>query len=47
MIFAVDLKVLAKAIDPLGEQRNLHFGGAGILGGTAELRDDFAFSLAG
>ena len=38
-------KVLAQSIDPLGEERYLNFGGAGIRRVAAKLRDDSAFFL--
>ena len=38
-------KVLTESIDPLREERNLNFRGAGIRRVTAKLRDDSAFFL--
>ena len=45
MIALVCGKVLTQSIDPLREERNLNFGGAGIRRVTAKLRDDSAFFL--
>ena len=38
----VSREVVAKASDPFGQQRNLHFGRPGVLGPAAELREDSA-----
>jgi hypothetical protein len=47
MIALVCGEMLAKSIDALGEQRDLHFRRAGIGWSAAELREDPAFFLTG
>jgi hypothetical protein len=47
MVTLVRSEMLAEAVDALGEQRNLHFGRAGVGWTAAELREDAALFLTG
>src|SRR5690242_17137017 len=47
MVTLVCGEMLAESVDPLGEQRHLHFGGPGVGRTAAELREDSALLLTG
>ena len=42
-ILDVGLEVLGQAVDALGQERDLHFRGAGIVPGALVLLDDLRF----
>jgi len=42
-ILDVGLEVLGEAVDALGQQRDLHFRGTGIVSGPLMLLDDLRF----
>src|SRR5262249_42361785 len=46
-IFLVRLEVIREAVDPLREERDLHFGGAGIAFVGLELLDEALLALDG
>ncbi len=45
VVLVIALKVSGKVIDALGEQRNLHVGGTGVLLVQLELLDGFGFGF--
>jgi hypothetical protein len=47
MVTLVCAEVFAETIDALGQQRNLDFGRAGVVGGALELRDYTGFLFSG
>src|SRR5262245_3026219 len=47
MVLAVGPEVLGELVDPLGEQGDLHFGGAGVFAGPAVLADQLLLSVLG
>jgi hypothetical protein len=47
MVALVRAEVFAESIDALGEQCDLDFGRAGVIGGALELRDDTGLLFSG
>src|SRR5688572_9778611 len=47
MVALVRAEVVTEAVDALGEQCDLDFGRAGVIGGATELRDDAGFLVSG
>src|SRR5262249_36917635 len=45
VVFAVRSQMLGEHVDPLGEQRDLNLGPAGVVGALAELGDQLLLAL--